>query len=280
MSATSVGVIGLGAMGWPIAHQLREAGREVVVTDASAAARDRAAAAGFSVSETNAALAARVGAVVLSLPNDAIVRQVTRELWATDGGLLVCDTSTIGPGTARELADLGPHLDTPILGRPAGVGSWTIPVGGTESLFGAAREVLEPLARRVVRVGDPGAAAALKVCNNLMLSAINAVTAEALALAGASGLDPATFVDVVLDSGAATVSGLFRDVAPRAVAGDFVPVFSVALMRKDAQLALDLAASVGVDLDVVAASQRLNDAAIEAGLGGEDSIAVLKTLTG
>ncbi|MGJ6979940.1 NAD(P)-dependent oxidoreductase [Aestuariimicrobium soli] len=273
-----VGVVGLGAMGWPIAQHLRTAGVDVVVTDANPAARDRARAEGLTVVDSAAELATRVDACIASLPTGAIVRQVTDELWSVRPDLLVCDTSTIDPATARELAARGPHLDTPILGRPAGVGSWTIPVGGADDLAARAEVLLAPLARRVVRVGDAGAAAVLKVCNNLMLSAINAVTGEALALAEASGLDPQTFVDVVLDSGAASVSGLFRDVAPRAVAGDFDPVFSLALMRKDAQLALDLAAAQGTPLEVVAASQRVNDAAIESGLGAEDSIAVVKSI--
>ena len=75
-----------------------------------------------------------------------------------------------------------------------------------------------------------------------------------------------------------SVSGLFREVAPRAVAGDFTPTFSVALMHKDNALALALADSVGVRADVGRAAQALNQRALDAGLGGEDSIAVLKSV--
>lgn len=276
-SSTRIGVVGLGAMGWPIASCL--AGHDsVVVTDLSDAARDRARQAGLVVVDQVAELAQGCDLVVLSLPTPDVVRLVCAELWRQCPDLLVCDTSTIDPVTARALADRGPYCDTPILGRPAGVGSWTIPVGGDEPGVARAGAALAPLARQVVPVGGPGTAATLKVCNNLMLSAINAVTAEALALAQAAGLDPGTFVDVVLDSGAASVSGLFCDIAPRAVAGDFEPVFATALMAKDAQLALDLADQLGVRLQVVQASQRLNQDAIRAGLGQQDSIAVLLPL--
>jgi len=273
--AQRVGVVGLGAMGWPIATTLRDAGTDVVVTDAEPAARDRAAEAGLEVADDASALARRVDVAVLSLPNPAVVRAVVAHLWQARPDLLVADTSTIDPATARELSGNGPYCDAPVLGRPGSVGSWTIPVGGDDAHIARVTATLQPLARRVVPVGGPGAAATLKVCNNLMLSAINAVTAEALVLAEAAGLDPGTFVDVVIDSGAASVSGLFRDVAPRAVAGDFSPVFAVDLMAKDAQLALDLAAETGVTLRVVSASQELNRAAIAAGYGGEDSIAVV-----
>lgn len=273
-------MVGLGAMGLPIADRLAAAGCTPLATDASASARSRAAERGLAVVTELDELAGAVEVVVLSLPTPTVVREVVAALWAVNPGIVVFDTSTIDPGTARELGARGPYADAPVLGRPAGVGSWTIPVGCPLDLEAQAVATLGPLAHRVVRVGQVGAAATLKVCNNLMLSAINAVTAEALALADAAGLDPATFVEVVLDSGAASVSGLFRDVAPRAVAGDFAPVFKVALMHKDAQLALDLAASTGLHLGVLEASQRLNAEAVAAGWGGEDSIAVLKILRG
>ena len=70
----------------------------------------------------------------------------------------------------------------------------------------------------------------------------------------AAGLDPGVFVDTVIDSGAASVSGLFRDVAPRAVDGDFEPVFSLALMRKDNALAVELASASGVPTPVAVGS--------------------------
>ncbi len=111
-----------------------------------------------------------------------------------------------------------------------------------------------------------------------MFSVINAATAEALLLVQAAGLDPGVFVDTVLESGAATVSGLFRSVAPKAVDGDFVPTFSLDLVRKDNDLAVQLATSLGLDLAVGAAARDLHDRAVIAGHGAEDSIAVIRLL--
>ena len=111
-----------------------------------------------------------------------------------------------------------------------------------------------------------------------MFSVINAVTAEALLLAKAAGLDPGLFVDTVIDSGAATVSGLFRSIAPRAVDGDFTPTFSLDLVRKDNDLAVQLATSLGLELSVGSAARDLHDRAVLAGHGAEDSIAVLRLL--
>lgn len=139
-------------------------------------------------------------------------------------------------------------------------------------------DVFEPLSRKVVHVGGVDAAATLKVANNLVFSVINAVTAEALLLAKAAGLDPGVFVDIAVDSGAATVNGLFRSIAPRAVDGDFAPMFSLDLVRKDNDLAVRLAASLGLELSVGLAARDLRDRAVVAGHGAEDSVAALRLL--
>lgn len=292
----AVGVIGLGTMGGVIARALGELG-PVVVHDVSAEACSRAAEAGLQVAASPADLARRTTRVILSLPNAEVVSAVLDEVlgeWTKSAAGsdrrviegLVIDTSTIGPGAARAHAARATgvgavYLDAPILGRPGSVGSWTIPYGGEPADWldpMAVEQLLDPLAARVSHVGGPGAGAVLKVVNNQMLAAINAVTAEALLLATAAGLDPGVFVDTVIESGAASVSGLFRDVGPRAVDGDFAPTFSLDLMRKDNALAADLAQECGLDLAVTRAALATHTAAVDAGFGSEDSIAVLKLL--
>jgi 3-hydroxyisobutyrate dehydrogenase len=280
--ARTVGVVGLGAMGMPIAHALSTR-VPVLAHDVSPAVRARALAAGIPVAESLTQLAQSCNTVVLSLPQAAVVEEVVAEITPAAPGLLVLDTSTIGPEDSRRigalaLAEGSTYLDTPILGRPEMVGSWTVPVGGPVAAYDAVARILEPIAQRVVHVGDLGAAATLKVANNLMFSVINAVTAEALLLVQAAGLDPGVFVDTVVDSGAATVSGLFRSIAPRAVAGQFEPTFSLELVRKDNDLAVQLATSLGLDLTVGSAARDLHDRAVLAGHGSEDSIAVLRLL--
>ena len=280
--AGTVGVVGLGAMGLPIANALTTRG-PVVVHDAAPAARSRAADMGLEVAESLTELARSCNTVLLSLPSAAVVEEVVAEIAPAAPGLLILDTSTIGPDDSRRigalaLADGSTYLDTPILGRPEMVGSWTIPVGGPATAYDAVVAVLDPVAARVVHVGDLGSAATLKVANNLMFSVINAVTAEALLLAQAAGLDPGVFVDTVIDSGAATVSGLFRSIAPRAVDGNFTPTFSLELARKDNDLAVQLATSLGLELAVGSAARDLHDRAVLAGHGAEDSVAVLRLL--
>ena len=279
---STVGVIGLGAMGLPIANALTTS-RSVIVYDASPAAASRARSAGLRVAESLTELARSCNTVLLSLPSASVVEDVVAEIAPAAPGLLVLDTSTIGPEDSRRIGAMAlehgtTYQDTPILGRPQMVGSWTIPVGGPVASYDTVAGILEPVARRVVHVGDLGAAATLKVANNLMFSVINAATAEALLLAQAAGLDPGVFVDTVVDSGAATVSGLFRSIAPRAVEGNFAPTFSLDLVRKDNDLAVQLATSLGLELSVGSAARDLHDRAVLAGHGAEDSVAVLRLL--
>jgi 3-hydroxyisobutyrate dehydrogenase-like beta-hydroxyacid dehydrogenase len=170
------------------------------------------------------------------------------------------------------------YADCPILGRPELAGRWTVPVGGSDDVVALAGRVLAPVAARVEGVGAVGSASVTKVLNNLMLGTINAVTAELLVLAEAAGLDPGRWVDLVIDSGAASVSPLFRDVAVRAVAGDFDPTFTLQLMHKDNALALALADQLDVPMLTGRAAQQLNTMGLAAGLGAEDSIAVVKIL--
>ena len=279
-----LGVIGLGAMGLPAANALRQAGRAVVAFDVDPGARARAAAEGVRVADGLEEIVRDAPVLLLSLPVPAVVEAVVRQVAAcARQPVLVLDTSTIDPATARRCAEVlraagSDYADAPVLGRPSAVGRWTHPVGGSEAAFVRARDVLGPLARAVVHVGDVGTGHTVKLLNNLMLGTINAATAEVLLLAEAAGLDPGVFVDTVIDSGAASVSGLFREVAPRAVAGDFDPTFSLRLMHKDNALALRLAESLDVPLGVGQATQTLNTMALAAGHGALDSVAVLRVL--
>jgi 3-hydroxyisobutyrate dehydrogenase len=280
-SVGPIGVVGVGTMGGPIARALASAGRTVVAYDADPGAVARID--GVEPASSPADVASRCRVVVLSLPTPDVVAAVVAEIAEAAPGVTVLDTSTVGPDTsidARSVLEAhgGRFADCPVLGRPSAVGAWTIPVGGEDDVVELARAVLSPVAKRVVGVGPTGAAATLKVLSNLMLGVINAATAEVLVLAEEAGLDPQVFVDTLVDSGAASVSGLFKDVAPRAVRDDFAATFSVRLMHKDNALALDLADRHAVDVPLGRAAQAANTRALDAGHGDEDSIAVIRPL--
>jgi 3-hydroxyisobutyrate dehydrogenase-like beta-hydroxyacid dehydrogenase len=109
-----------------------------------------------------------------------------------------------------------------------------------------------------------------------MFSTINAITAEIMAICSLTELSPDTFFSTVADSGAATVSGLFRENGQKIVARDFDPIFSIDLLIKDTDLGLKMAQGYGGSAVIAELVQKQNEIARSTGLGKEDSSALVK----
>ena len=250
------GVIGLGAMGGAMVGRLLAQGVVPAVWDSSPQALARAVAAGARAVELPAD-----DIVLLSLPHDGAVATTLAALWpALPAGAVIVDTSTISPiaarGFAAEAAARGvAYLDAPVSGGPAGAaaGSLTMMIGGSAAALEKARPVLALLTGRIVHVGDSGAGQVAKLVNNLLLATHLVCAAEALRLGRMAGLDPAALLPVL---NAATGRSAATEVNwPRWIASEtFDSGFSAGLMRKDARLALELAAAVGAPLSACAAA--------------------------
>jgi 3-hydroxyisobutyrate dehydrogenase-like beta-hydroxyacid dehydrogenase len=275
---TPVGIVGVGRMGAAMARRLRET-HEVLAFDVRPGLD-----VGVPMVATPAALAERCGVVLLSLPSPRETRALFEDAafrHAFEAGhAIAVDTSTSDPASLRTLvAELGVAgsrvIDAPVLGRPDRCGAWTFPVGGDPAAVEQARPILERLAVRVERVGEVGAGHTVKLLNNLMFAAINVATAEAIAACDTLGLDPARFVDLIAGSQAATVSPLFRDLAPRMLGEEQPTLFTVALLAKDLQLAARMCEDAGAALVSARASQVVVEGALELGLGEEDSAALI-----
>ncbi len=274
-------------MGSRILERLLAAGHAVVARDIEPQAERRAARAGAAVASSPAEVARQAGIVLLSLPMPADVDRVVAAedgiLVGAQAGSLIVDLSTVDPETTRRNAaraaehDVG-YLDAPVLGRPQSCGRWTLPVGGSAADLERARPVLEVLASRLIHVGPSGWGNIVKLLNNMMFSAINAVTAEVLAVCTALGMDPQVFVSAVADSGAATVSNLFRELGPKILSRDFTPAFSLGLLHKDVRLALEMAAAARAPTIVTPVTAVLLEMARARGYEAEDSSAVVKVL--
>lgn len=287
----SVGLIGFGLMGAPMARRLLQAGHSVIVVDANADALVRAEKLGCSTATDPAALASHASVVILSLPTPELVRQVVHagDDCLLDGATLedsvIIDTSTVDPQTSRDNATLAAargvgYLDCPILGRPSNVGSWTLPAGGDAAHLDQVRPILGAFASTVIHLGPVGQGNTVKLLNNLMFGAINSITAEMFSLSDHVGIDRGLLFDTIAGSGAATVSNLFKELAPKIVDEDFEPNFTVNNLVKDIGLGIEMAALSGVRLPFSEAGQALNKRAQELGLGLEDSAAVVKIYAG
>lgn len=282
-----VGLVGVGVMGRCMVDCLLAAGYGVVAYDPAPASQEFVRSRGVTLAPDAAAVAEQCRLVITSLPaNRHVLDVVTAMAPRLTPRHIVVDTSTVSPDTSRQASRIAgersaAYIDAPILGRPSAAGKWLLPAGGSPEALELARPALETFARAAVWVGDTGAGNTLKLLNQLMFSVINGVSAEVMAVAAGLGVDLRKFYDTVANSGAATVSGLFKETAGRIAEGRFDnPVFTVELLCKDAGLALEMARAGGVEPQIAAFTQGLNVAARDGGLASEDTSALFKWFLG
>ena len=272
MSELTIGFVGLGNMGWPMAENLHAAGFPLVVRDIDTARQDAFAAghsgAGHSGTGRPGAVAASApGAfaaadiVVTMLPNGAVVHDALLG-WgiaaALPDGALVIEMSSSDPSDTLKLgAGLAPHkvalLDAPVSGGvPRAVtGELSLMVGGADDDVARAQPVLRVLGdpARQFRTGGLGTGHAMKALNNVIAAATTSVTAEALVTGARFGLDPATMLDVINTStGRSFVSEIF---ASEVITGRYGTGFALGLLAKDVRIAASVAAAAGVDAPAI-----------------------------
>lgn len=288
MSET-VGFIGLGVMGKPMALNLRKAGFPLVVYSRRRAPVDVLVEAGAMPAGCPAEVAERAGIVVTMLPDSPEVKQVLsgpRGVFETvRPGAVLVDMSTISPAVARDLAvqasELGATLlDAPVSGGEIGAVNATlsIMVGGDRAALERVRPVLNVLGSpdKIVYIGGSGAGQLCKACNQLAIGGTLAVVGEVFALARKAGVDPARVREALLGGFAA--SRVLEVHGERILSKNFTPGFRTSLYHKDLGIALDTARAHEVPLPVSAVVQQLVSALMAAGRGSDDYSALATVL--
>lgn len=285
MRKEKVGLVGIGTMGQIIAFKFLENDYDVVGYDLLPDVRRKAHEMGVEIVDSVGDVAKIAQVMVLSLPGPAQVKEVVSGekglLSAARKGQIIVDLSTVDPSTTRKMAGMAEemgvgYLDAPILGRPKSIGRWVLPVGGHIDHFEQCKPILQTFANQLVYVGASGAGNTLKLVNQLMFSTINAMTAEMLAVAKKASLSPKVVFETISKSGAATVSGLFCEVAKKIVENDYTSTFSIDLLCKDSALAVGMAKECGAPPIIATTVQVLNEIAQAKGLGGKDTAALIK----
>lgn len=274
MSPT-VGFIGLGYMGKPMARNVLKAGFPLVVHNRSQSAVSELVAEGASSAETPAATAARVDVLCSCLPGPSDVAKVylgeNGVLAGARPGTILIDMSTIDPEThqriAREAAAKGlEYLDAPVSGGTTGArdGTLTIMVGGSKETLDKATPVLRSMGQRIYHIGDTGSGAVVKLVNQLMGNVATMGVIEGMVMATKFGVDPRIVYEVVSNS-----SGASRSLGsvPAILRGDFEPGFMIDLMHKDVALAVDLGRQLQVRTVAGALAQQLLQEAQALGFG-------------
>lgn len=276
----TVALLGTWIMGAAMARNLLGSGLAVRAWNRSREKAEPLAGDGATVAESPEEAAGGADFLLTMLPDAAIEGVV-------DGGVLSAlaengawlQMSTVGIEGNERLARLAAgngvaYVDAPVLGTkaPAEQGNLIVLASGPEDVRGRCEPVFGAVGSKTVWLGEAGAGSRLKLVVNNWLVGLLGVLAETVALARATGVDPARFLEVVeggpLGLPYAQMKGKMM------IEGDFPTSFPLDLARKDAGLVLDAARAEGLDLAVAEAVAARFDEAIRAGHGGEDMAAV------
>jgi 2-hydroxy-3-oxopropionate reductase len=283
----TIGFIGLGLMGKPMAKNLIKAGHRLIVHNRSRAAVDELAAEGAAAAFSPKEVAASAEVVITMLPEDSDVETVV----AGDQGVIksirpngvLVDMSTISPTTARRLAetlaDRGVHmLDAPVSGgvEAATEATLTIMVGGKPDIFKRVLPVFEKIGKNINHIGDHGAGQVTKAANQIIVAMTIQAVAEAFIFAKKSGVDPAKVHQAIM--GGYAQSRVLELHGKRMLDRNFQPGGKVRSHRKDIEIALSVAREQGICLPGTAMiSQLFNALAARGGLDWDHS-SVVKAL--
>ena len=287
---STVGVIGLGAMGSGMARSLRRHGCKVHVFDVRAEAAQAFAQEGGVACLSPAELAGACDIIVSVVVNAAQTESV---LFGEGGcaaamkpGSVFVMCSTVDPNWSialeARLSALGIHyLDAPISGgaAKAASGEMTMMTAGMPDAYAAVGSLLDMMAAKVYRLGNKaGAGSQVKVINQLLAGVHIAAAAEAMALGLREGVDPAALYEVITHS--AGNSWMFENRMAHVLAADYTPLSAVDIFVKDLGLVLDVARASKFPLPLTSTAHQMFMQASTSGFGREDDSAVIKIFPG
>ena len=275
----TIGFIGLGIMGRPMAENLREAGYELVVYNRTEEKADDFVQGGGEKGSSPREVAEKSDVVITMLPDSPQVEElVLGEDGVADGvseGKLYIDMSSIAPATSRKVHEVLEEkgveaVDAPVSGgQPAAEsGDLAIMVGGADDAVERARPILEVMGKAVTHIGPPGAGQVAKAANQVVVALTIQAVSEALTLARKSGVDAAKVREALL--GGLAQSKILEMHGERMLEHEFDPGFKLSLHRKDLDIALQAAREEGVPLLATAQAAEVMNALLAAGHGDDD----------
>ena len=282
--ADTVGFIGLGIMGKPMAKNLIEAGHELVVYNRTPKKAEELAGAGAVVAASPREVAAQSDVVVTMLPDSPQVEEVlVGEEGVFEGvkeGALIVDTSTISPVITEELAARAKEkgasmLDAPVSGGDVGAieGTLSIMVGGSDEDFQRARPLFEAMGKTVTHVGGSGAGQVVKAANQIVVALTIEAVSEALVLGSKAGVAPEKILDVL--GGGLAGNKVMEVKREKMLTHSFDPGFRIELHHKDLGIALAAGREYGVTLPVTAIVDQMLQNLRMRGRGDRDHSALL-----
>ncbi len=283
----TVGFIGLGIMGAPMAGHLVDAGHKVVTHTHRSPVPDALKAKGVEDLASHKAVAEAADVIILIVPDTPQVEEV---LFGVEGvaeglsdGKLVIDMSSISPIDTKAFAEKieaknCDYVDAPVSGGQVGAeaASLTIMVGATEKGFERAKPFFDLMGKNITHVGPIGAGQTTKVANQIIVALNIEAVAEALLFASKAGADPAKVRQALM--GGFASSKILELHAERMINRTFEPGFRIRLHQKDLNLALQNAKEMGISLPNTATAQELFNACASHGGADDDHSGLVKAL--
>ena len=281
---TTIGFIGLGIMGRPMAKNLIRAGYKLVVYD-KFAKFDDLLALGAEGAGSGREAASRSEIIITMLPNSPHVKDAILGAGGVIEGLksgaIVIDMSSIAPAVSQEVAAAlkeknAAFLDAPVSGgEPKAIdGTLAIMVGGDKTVFEKVKPILEKMGSSVVLVGDTGAGNVTKLANQIIVALNIAAVSEAFVLATKAGVNPQSVFDAI--KGGLAGSTVMNAKVPMILDGNFKPGFRIELHIKDLQNALDTAHSLNAPLPLTASVMETLEALKADGMAANDHSAIVR----
>jgi len=281
----TIGFVGLGVMGAPMASNLMKAGHSLVVYDVVSDAVEKAAGAGAKAAGSAREVAEQADVVITMLPDSTVVEAA---MYGDEGvlaglseGKLLIDMSSIHPQVSIALEVAARErgvaaLDAPVSGGDVGAqqGTLSIMVGGDEAAVERARPYFEVLGKTIVHVGGPGAGQVVKACNQVVVAVSIQAVSEALVLGSKAGVAPDRILDVL--SGGLAGNKVMEVRRKNFLEHDFTPGFRIDLHHKDLRIALETAGAYDVALPTTAIVQQAMNALRANGHGSDDHSGLLR----
>lgn len=281
----TIGFIGLGTMGEPMAANLLRKGYALLVYNRTPGKADRLVELSAEVASSPTDIAARTDVIFTMISNDQAIEEV---YFGEDGlfsslkpGTVIIDSSTISPELARRLAAASAErgaefIDAPVTGsKPAAIdGTLLFMAGGQAQTIETHRDILLAMGREVVHMGPSGSGANAKLAHNTIVGINAAGLIEGMAIAAKSGIDASAFLRIVQGGGAASKQAELK--GQKIIDGDYSVQFSLALMLKDLKLSSVLTDTLGVSTPMLESAKSLFQLGQAAGWGELDLAALAK----
>lgn len=283
----TVGFIGVGSMGWPMANLLHKAGYSLIVFDAETSRAARfVQEIGGSVATTCQELARQSEVIITMLPTSTIVQSVLESSDGVLAGLqkntVIIDMTSGVPSITRKLADEtakagGQLVDAPVSGGVprATTGELSIMFGGSQALLTQVEPILNCVGNALQHTGDVGSAHAMKALNNLVSAGGFLIGVEALMVGKRFGLNPDTMVDV-LNASSGMNNATQKKFKQYVLSGKYDAGFGLDLMVKDLGIAMSIAEETTTPAPFSALCRELWAASAKLLGPGQDHTAVAK----